>query len=91
MAIKFEYNAENNQLVIHGKLTIHHASQVLKQLRGKKNLALDLSDVSDMDGSGLQLLVAAKRDLGIRLMSANDTVSNVFKLVGLSGMLEVES
>ena len=56
----------NNRLVITEDLTIYHAmdqkNQLLDALNSTAGLELDLSQVSEIDTAGLQLLILAKRE-----------------------------
>jgi len=56
----------NNRLAILEDLTIYHAmdqkQQLLDALNASSGLELDLSQVSEIDTAGLQLLILAKRE-----------------------------
>lgn len=88
MAIEFDYNVAQNSLAIRGDLTINYAAEAIAQLRGHENATLDLADVSEIDAAGLQLLLAAVRDAGLRLVNASDAVTNTLLLTGLTGLME---
>jgi anti-anti-sigma regulatory factor len=88
MTIEFDYDPADQCLALRGELTIVHAADALAILRSHQGTALDLSGVSEMDGAGLQLLLAARRDAGWRLSAASDPVLGVLALVGLTHLLE---
>lgn len=83
-------------IVIDGSFTIENASNIQEQMRealgkvsGKSELALDLAQVIEFDGAGLQLLLAfdqATEKLGtkIRLEHIPDSVGTVLARYGLS-------
>jgi anti-sigma B factor antagonist len=57
--------AERATLAINEGMTIYHAleqkQQLMEALHGADHLALDLSQVGEMDSAGLQLLILCKR------------------------------
>lgn len=60
----------NNRLAIREDLTIYHAmdqkQQLLDALSATQALELDLSQVSEIDTAGLQLLILAKREAALQ-------------------------
>lgn len=62
-----------SRLGIHEEMTIYHAQdqkqQLISALEATDSLELDLSQVSEIDASGLQLLILVKRE-AIRLGKA---------------------
>lgn len=53
-------------LVIEGEMTIYRAAELkdvlLSAMRGARVIEVDLSQVSEIDSSGMQLMIAAKRE-----------------------------
>jgi len=86
-------------LRIEGEMTIYRAAE-LKELMAplfdpsaKAPRALDLSEVSEIDCSGVQLLALAKREAAeagreLGLEQPSDAVTEVFTLLGLAPMLQ---
>lgn len=82
------------KLAIEGDFTIF-AAQALKErllaaLNEGKELEVDLSQVSEMDSAGLQLMVATKREAGnrdqaLRFVGHSPTVVDTLDLTDLSG------
>ncbi len=89
MTIEFDYDPERKRLAFRGELTINYAADAMAFLRSQGGAELDLSDISEMDGAGLQLLLLAHRDGGLRLVGASESVVDVLRLVGLTSLLEV--
>jgi anti-sigma B factor antagonist len=60
----------NHRLAIREDLTIYHAmdqkQQLLDALSATQALELDLSQVSEIDTAGLQLLILAKREAALQ-------------------------
>jgi anti-sigma B factor antagonist len=60
----------NNRLAIREDLTIYHAmdhkTKLLDALGATQSLELDLSQVSEIDTAGLQLLILAKREAALQ-------------------------
>jgi len=80
-------------LVLEGALTIYRAQelkdQLLSALHNSPELHLDLSQVTEMDSSGLQLLYLAKREAAraehaLRIVAHSDAVREVFDLCNLN-------
>lgn len=88
MAIEFNFDPAGVRLAVSGRFTIHHAGEVRQQLRGRSGVVLDLTGVEEMDGAGLQLLLAARRDLSARVAAASDAVVEVLLLTGATDLLE---
>ncbi len=83
----------NTSFAIEGELTVFTAheikTRVLAAMPQEGALALDLSEVSEFDGAGLQLLIAARheasqRGAGLHLVSPSSQVTAVLQLAGLS-------
>lgn len=88
MSIEFDFDPGRNRLAIRGDFTIYHAQETIKQFRGREGIEVDLEGVTEMDGSGLQMVLAAHRDTGARLVAASDPVIGILRLAGLTELLE---
>jgi anti-sigma B factor antagonist len=82
----------NNRLAIEGELTVFTAhdmkTRLLDAMPPQGDLALDLREVSEFDGAGLQLLLSARHEAEqrggtVRLTSLSDPVAAVLQLAGL--------
>ncbi|OYY93794.1 MAG: hypothetical protein B7Y41_10030 [Hydrogenophilales bacterium 28-61-23] len=80
-------------LVIEGAVTIYSAQELKDQLlvavRDNPELQLDLSQVTELDSAGLQLLYLAKREAArgshsLRIVAHSDAVREVFDLCNLN-------
>jgi len=91
MAIEFAYDAEQNRLAIRGKLTILHATEARSHLLERSGASLDLAEIDEIDGAGLQLLVAALRDAGMRLVAVSEAVADIVALTGRTELTEAGS
>ncbi len=85
--------ATTSPLILEGALTIYRAQELKEQLLGalhdKPELQLDLSQVTEMDSSGLQLLYLAKREAtranqALRIVAHSDAVREVIDLCNLN-------
>jgi anti-anti-sigma factor len=90
MSIEFQHDPAGNRLDVSGSFTIYHALEAKAPLLAQQGAALDLSEVEEMDGAGLQLLLLARRDAGIRLVAASDAVTDTLRLAGLETLLEAQ-
>lgn len=81
---------------IKGELSIYTVaalrSQLLDALDGAAEVDVDLSEVSEIDSAGMQLMVAAKReaalrDKALRFSGHSPAVFDVLELCQLSGHL----
>jgi anti-anti-sigma factor len=86
-------NTSLQPMVIEGEFTIFSAQALKEQLLAgfdqRQEIALDLSRVTEMDSSGLQLLIAAKREAAARQQSLHfcapsQAVLDILNLCGLS-------
>lgn len=84
------------RLEIKGELSIFTAAdvrrQLLETLEHGTDVEVDLSDVTEMDSAGMQLMVAAKREAALRERQLRFTghspaVFDVLELCDLSGQL----
>lgn len=84
------------RLEIKGELSIFTAAdvrrQLLEALEHGTDVEVDLSDVTEMDSAGMQLMVAAKREAALRERQLRFTghspaVFDVLELCDLSGQL----
>jgi len=80
-----------------GDITIYTAETIKQDLftaiSRKKNINIELSDVSEFDTAGFQALVFGKKyanenGIELRLCDASEAVSEVFQLYGMSDLLE---
>lgn len=66
MPLLYESQGDTAQVQIDGELTIYTAAdlatQLLPRLGNMPHMALDLSQITEMDGAGLQLLLMAMRE-----------------------------
>ncbi|TAN67729.1 MAG: STAS domain-containing protein [Methylobacter sp.] len=83
-----------SRIVIEGELTIYTAlelkDKLLTGLSANEELELDLSEVGEIDGAGLQLLVMIKQQAAIlgkvlRITGHSPVVVELLDLSGLSG------
>ena len=85
-------------LAIEGELTIYRALQLkaelLAALAGGSELELDLSQVTEMDSAGVQLLLVALREASsagkpLRVTGRSQAVAEVLHLCGLDAFAAV--
>ena len=85
-----------NRIEIKGELSIFTAAvlrqQLLDALDGKTDDEVDLSAVSEIDSAGMQLMVAAKREAGVRnkllrFTGHSPAVFDILELCNLAGHL----
>ncbi|MGB9128283.1 MAG: STAS domain-containing protein [Thiobacillus sp.] len=85
-----------NRLRVHaaGEMTIYSAAELkpalLEAMGQSDEIEIDLSNVSEMDTSGVQLLMLMKREAGaagkaLTLSGHSPAVLEVFELLGLGG------
>lgn len=88
-------NKKKCTAVISGDMTIYTSAEYQKSLIGAcpagKEFSLDLSDVEEMDTSGLQLLLSLQMHMsgntsGLKLSDASEVVSNVISLTSINGV-----
>ena len=95
MSIRTE--SKNGLYLLHiaGEMSIYTAAelkaQLLPHLGQPGEVELDLADVSELDGAGLQLLILAKREAArvgatLRLSRHSPAVLEVFELCNLAGL-----
>ncbi|EGV34067.1 Sulfate transporter/antisigma-factor antagonist STAS [Thiorhodococcus drewsii AZ1] len=82
---------EHHRLHLSGPLTIYEVDEVKERLLAQPGVTLDLSGVTECDGSGLQLLMLIHRDAGTRLTAPSDAVTDILHLCGLSHLAEEPS
>ncbi|WP_022978917.1 STAS domain-containing protein [Ideonella sp. B508-1] len=84
-------------LRLDGELTIYRAQEVrqllLETLARPEGLQLDLGEVSEMDSSAVQLLLAARQEAlaagkTFVILQASDPVGQVLALLGLEDLLQ---
>ena len=85
--------SDANTLRIEGELTIYRASELCAELQAALqqpgDVELDLSEVSEMDSAGVQLLMAAKKaaqagQRELRLVAHSPAVLEVFETLDLA-------
>ncbi|MGB0468288.1 MAG: STAS domain-containing protein [Pontibacterium sp.] len=93
--MKIEINTETGlcHAQVEGEMTIYttekYREMLLEQCHSRQGMDLDLANVTEMDTSGLQLLVALNKDLsktarGLRLVNPGDAVRDVLDLTQLA-------
>lgn len=96
MTTTFPFDTEQGCLTVQGELTIYQASTALEAFRSAAGSGvlkqLDLSEVSELDSAGLQLLLALKRqstEAGsvVELVNHSPAVTAVLALTSLSNQL----
>ena len=79
-----------------GEMTIYTAAEnktaLLSAMGSSGKFVIDLSNISEIDSAGLQLLIlarreAAKADMDINFANPNDAVMDMLKLCNLTHML----
>ncbi|OYY95207.1 MAG: hypothetical protein B7Y41_01480 [Hydrogenophilales bacterium 28-61-23] len=94
MEIRSERNDGRLSLYPEGEMTIYHAADLkpalLDALGQSDAIELDLSAVSELDTSGVQLLMLMKREAvaagkSLALSGHSPAVLEVFELLGLGG------
>jgi anti-anti-sigma factor len=90
----------NTTIAIEGELTVFTAHDTKTRLLGAMSpqgeLTVELGDVSEFDGAGLQLLLAthheaARRGGALRLVSPSSHVSAVLQLAGLTDHFDISA
>jgi anti-sigma B factor antagonist len=88
MAIRSEKRDDIAKLTIEGEMTIYTAAKfkdlLVEALRSSNEMEIDLSEVSEMDTAGLQLLLllrrhAASANKPFRLIAHSDASRDVFE------------
>ena len=91
-----ELEKQNGLCILHlsGDIVLSHAEEaknlMLDALAGCRELEVDLSQISDMDSAGLQLLIMLKRQARarqkvLRLVRHSETVIDMLETVNLVG------
>jgi len=89
-----------DQLRLTGELTIYTVAEILTRLRAPLAehpvLALDLSEVTELDGAGLQLLLwlretARARGSALHLVTPNPAVRRVIELLQLHNRFDLDA
>ena len=84
-------NGESCSLAIDGEVTIYSVAELKDGLAGIApsctDVEIDLSDVTEMDTAGLQLMLMAKRIEGrnVRFINHSDVVLQLLELSNLAG------
>jgi len=99
MDIQMESGDNGERMALSGEMTIFSAlqskSQLLEASRGNKALDVDLSQVSEFDVAGLQLIAMMKREAlaqgnTLRFVSHSAAVSEVLQLCNLEALFDVD-
>ena len=99
MTINVERDFELVTLVITGRLdttTAPNLEQVINELsEDTKELVFDVSELEYISSAGIRVLLGAYKKMNsndgiMRIEKANETVSEVFEMTGLSEMLNRE-
>lgn len=89
-------NKDHGEAVIDGAMTIYEAvkqkTALLKALKKYKKLDIDLSDVSEIDTAGVQLLILVKKTSeaegkAVRAVSPSPAVNDVIGRYNLKALL----
>lgn len=89
-----ENTGDSCQLRIEGEMTVFTALDVKERLLGSltgcRQVDVDLSRVSEMDSTGLQLMILAKREAGamgkeIRFVAHSPAVVDVLEMCKMTG------
>lgn len=93
MAIEVKHNESGTvQLAIRDEMTIYSVLTLKQQLsvyfNSARELQIDLGDVSELDGAGVQLLLflkqeSSRRDIKLTLCEHSNAVVEVFELLNL--------
>ena len=90
-------SSDQEVLAFDGDMTIYNAENqkqdLFSLLSRKKNISVNLADVDEFDTAGFQVLLfgkqyAEKNGIELVLKSASEPVAEVFKLYGMSSLLE---
>ncbi|MBI1395790.1 MAG: hypothetical protein GC151_07395 [Betaproteobacteria bacterium] len=84
MSFEYTLDAGLNRLIASGTLTIYDVGQARSALLDHPEATLDLAGIDTLDGSGLQLLLVAIRDLGTRIVATSESTNDVLRLVGVT-------
>ncbi len=94
MPVSIEKNGTTSKVAIDGEITIYVVGELKEALQDTfkeaKEIEIDLSQVTEIDGAGLQLLLAAKvltiaRGSQLRLVAHSTPVLNALALSDLAG------
>lgn len=94
MELKSEHHENRLRLHAAGEMTIYSAAELkpalLAAMGQSDEIEIDLSGVSELDTSGVQLLMLVKREAvaagkGLTLSGHSPAVLEVFELLGLGG------
>lgn len=98
MSCDLSHPAEADLLRLSGKLTIYtaaasrqHLLEQLAALPAEAPRRLDLSEISEIDTSGLQLLLALRRSAPtLTLVASSPAIDHCLRLSGLASLLPTE-
>lgn len=91
----FEYRQKKRKCraYLRGEMTIYNAAALKEKLAGvldhPQRLEIDLSEVTEIDSAGIQLLMLARKECARRgraltLGNPSDAVAEAFRLLGLA-------
>lgn len=99
MEIQLESGSDGERMALSGEMTIFSAlqskAQLLEASRGNKVLDVDLSQVSEFDVAGLQLLAMMRREAlaqgnTLRFVSHSPAVGEVLQMCNLEALFDVD-
>lgn len=88
MSIAFESPAESNEVFVQGDLTIYTIAEAKQALAAIQGMRINLSQVAEADGAGLQLLLALKRDAHATFVAPSEAVRDMLRLAGQSALID---
>ena len=96
--IRMDENIDLCKIVIEDEMTIYTASQLKEDFRpiimDKRSLTISLQNVSEIDSSGIQLLMLIKRerqkiDLVTQFIDHSDEVQKIINLIRLNSYFNI--
>lgn len=94
MSVEIETEVDTCKIAIDGEMTIFEASEIyqkiLGSIRNSKDIEIDLSEVSEIDTAGLQLIMVAKilnaaNGGRLSLINHSKAVQDILELTNLGG------
>lgn len=86
-----QHNGDLCQVAVSGEMTIYQAEELgreLLPLLGHHKLEVDLEQVTDIDTSGIQLLLMANKQLSLEVVNPSPAVQAVIEQLGLTACLQ---
>lgn len=84
MSLECRYDKTAGQLVLAGELTIYRVAEAQAAMAAHAGAFLNLAEIEELDGAGLQLLLAGRRDLALRPGPTSPAVQAVMELAGVA-------